>query len=201
MIDNKIKIVSEFTNRKIEYLHHIVEKNQYRAVLANLRKGVGRTPGDIPQLWEFFLEGLPDQLQGNDGPSKEEWAIYNALTLFALHQQGKTRETQWMCKNNVGIGKAMAQLVHSDSDLKRIKRRFDIFVTSKSIEEFTYHLRSIIQMLRDKEIPLDYPKLATDLYLCQNRAFTSKIRLKWGQDFYRYLNSDNVEQKEVNGNE
>ena len=67
----------------------VLPEPQRRAELAELRRGVGRQPGDLPALWGALLADMPEQLQGSNGPSKAEWAVYKALTLFALHQQGE----------------------------------------------------------------------------------------------------------------
>ena len=62
-----------------------------KAQLADLRRGVGRTPGELPELWGAFLQDMPEELQSATGnPTYAEWAIYLALTLYALHQQGQT---------------------------------------------------------------------------------------------------------------
>ena len=65
----------------------VLPEPQRRAELAELRRGVGRQPGDLPALWGALLADMPEQLQGSNGPSKAEWAVYTALTLFALHQR------------------------------------------------------------------------------------------------------------------
>ena len=67
----------------------VLPEPQRRAELAELRRGVGRQPGVLPALWGALLADMPEQLQGSNGPSKAEWAVYTALTLFALHQQGE----------------------------------------------------------------------------------------------------------------
>ena len=67
----------------------VLPEPQRRAELAELRRGVGRQPGDLPALGGALLADMPEQLQGSNGPSKAEWAVYTALTLFALHQQGE----------------------------------------------------------------------------------------------------------------
>lgn len=71
-------------------------KPQRRARLAELRRGVGHQPGDLPALWGSFLQELPKGLWGRETaagecrkPSEAEWAVYLALTLYALHQQEK----------------------------------------------------------------------------------------------------------------
>lgn len=44
-------------------------KPQRRARLAELRRGVGHQPGDLPALWGSFLQELPQRAlgQGNGG--------------------------------------------------------------------------------------------------------------------------------------
>ena len=34
-----------------------------RAALAQLRRGIGHVPGELPQLWGAFLSGMPEELQ------------------------------------------------------------------------------------------------------------------------------------------
>ena len=83
-----VKQVELYTKNKLNKLLLQFGDNVLRAALAELRRGVGKKPGDIPQLWGYFLQDMPEEFFGNKEPSKAEWAIYTALTLFALHQQG-----------------------------------------------------------------------------------------------------------------
>ena len=78
-----------FTARKLAQIQCQAGESSFRSTLAHLRQGIGRVPGDMPQLWGFFLSEMPEKWMGNSEPSKAEWAIYLALTLFALHQQGQ----------------------------------------------------------------------------------------------------------------
>lgn len=41
-------------------------KPQRRARLAELRRGVGYQPGDLPTLWGSFLQELPKELWGRE---------------------------------------------------------------------------------------------------------------------------------------
>ena len=36
------------------------------AELANLRRGVGKVPGELPELWGSFLQEMPDELKSRD---------------------------------------------------------------------------------------------------------------------------------------
>lgn len=58
MTDNRNKILG-FMRHKLEWLRSLPEKT-CRAELAELRRGIGHAPGDIPALWGTFLTDLPE---------------------------------------------------------------------------------------------------------------------------------------------
>ena len=79
--------------------------------------------------------------------------------------------------------------------------------TADEITEISHHQRGMIQLLRAAKpdsIPLDYPQLAVDLYGLQCDApqlaqLPANIRLRWGQDLYRYEKNESSEtQKKEN---
>lgn len=171
---------------------------QWRAELAELRRGVGRQPGDLPALWGVVLADIPEQLQGSNGPSKAEWAVYTALTLFALHQQGTNRADGLMNQPDRTLGGAVRQLaektaVEQDWTESSVLRRFNALATAGSMPEVSHHLRGMIQLLRREGIPLDYPQLAVDLYQYQFVDGAPNVRLRWGRDLYK-----NKEKKKEN---
>lgn len=179
------KQVRDFVEKKILQLHTQMEGSSLRSTLAQLRRGVGKMPGEIPELWGFFLDGIPEEMMGRCDPSRAEWAIYAALTLFALHQQGRDTEREWMSQKGNGFGQAVAKLIHSEEDRGRVTRRFHAVATASHMKELSHHMRGIVQMLRSESISIDYPSLAEDLYWYQIPKTTAQVRLHWGQDFYR----------------
>jgi len=175
-----------------------------RAELARLRRGIGKKPGELPELWELLLDDFPTELESNGAErSKAEWAIYTALTLFALHQQGKDiqreymfQATDWEKKQYHGLGSAVGELAKIQHDRKdAIKRRFYVAVTAADLQGLSWHLRGIIQQLRGNNIPLDYSALATELYWYQYPNKIPDIRLRWGQDFYRSIEAKEKQAK------
>lgn len=198
MADKDIKRITE---RKLNHILKMTESGPQKALLAQLRRGVGRMPGELPQLWGILLDNLSEDMTGKNGkPSKEEWAIYTALTLFALHQQGHDLPQKPMHQPGAKFGAAIAQLVESPDDEERILRRFNMIATSGSVEELSNHLRGAVQLLRSKDIPLDYAQLAEDLLSYQYIRMQNHVRLKWGQDFYheRYHQDKQMEGAENN---
>ena len=194
------QMVKEHVYNRLRYIQALPD-NQRRGVLANLRKGVGHVPGELPELWGAFLTDMPDEFRGMSKPSHEEWAVYIALTYYAMHQQGN--EAAMNCKGYT-LGKAVRELAArnvtdgQDWTESSILRRFNMLVTANDIKELSYHLRGMIQLLSSAKgggIPLDYPQLAADLYGLQcdvpgYEDIAAGVRLRWGQDLYRYKKSE-----------
>ena len=171
-----------------QQLHRLqsLPDNQRRAELAKLRRGIGHAPGELPELWGSFLLGMPESFQGRSAPSAAEWAVYLALTLYAMHQQGNDRPMN--CPGNT-LGRAVRQLAERNSAGQdwteaSVLRRFNALATADSIPEVSHHLRGMIQLLRREGIPLDYPQLAEDLYQYQFVDGAPNVRLRWGRDLY-----------------
>ena len=183
---SKKDLIEQYVSRKI-YLLNNPETGFSGALLASLRHGVGKVPGEDPALWGLFLEDAPDGLYGEANfsgePTKEEWAVYIALTLFAVHSQGSSATAQ--C-DGVSIGKAAARLMkeNTDGERDRVLRRFAPVVTADDMTGLAYYLRTLIQLMKSEGISLDYAKLAGDLYDFQFDNSRKNVRLRWGRDFY-----------------
>ena len=178
----------------------VLPEPQRRAELAELRRGVGRQPGDLPALWGALLADMPEQLQGSNGPSKAEWAVYTALTLFALHQQGEAGVS--MNQPGRTLGGAVRQLAEKtaagqDWTESSVLRRFNALATADSMPEVSHYLRGMVQLFRGNEpkLKLDYPRLAVELYRFQLPDQAANVRLQWGRDLYQ-MNADTPETEE-----
>lgn len=178
------KQVAGLAERRIRQIQALPEHPR-RAALANLRRGVGRAPGELPELWGSFLQEMPPEFFTQSGSATAaEWAVYLALTLFALHQQSQEKP---MCAQGAGIGQAVRRLSNrqkEDPQESGAFKRFSALVTSNSIEEVSQHLRGLIQLLRSEGLPLDYPKLAFDLFELQFPDSAPRVKLRWGQDYF-----------------
>lgn len=197
---NQTYQIKRLTQQKVERL--LTGEPWSRAMLAKLRRGIGKQPGELPELFEILFSDMPEEMYGQgDEPSYAEWAIYTSLTLFALHQQGKDRPMSVSGKiegKNLGnsLGTALGTLVKQDREREpAIKRRFDAVLTANEFTEFAHHARGLIQLLRAGDITLDYPRFAVDLYWYQFDEIRNRIRLRWGEDYYRvaHLYIENAE--------
>jgi CRISPR system Cascade subunit CasB len=190
--------IKAHTATKIGELQDGKDDAKVRATLARLRRGVGKPPGSDPELWRITLEGLPPELAGKDGmPSHGELAVHTALTLYAMHQQ--SNRSKQMSVPGRKFGKAVRSLAMkrdgNNYENGSVKRRFIVAATSKTIQEFSHHLRGLIQLMRAEDVALDYPELAKDLFVVQSPDCSDQMRLKWGQDFY--YNSDDENDDEI----
>lgn len=164
----------------------VLDQSSSKAQLAQLRRGIGKSPGELPELWGVFLKNMPEELMGKDGkPSYAEWAVYTALTLFALHQQGHSVPMNEEGEEN-RLGRAMRKLARSTEDEENIRRKLSIAARSDDMAELSYHLKTLVRLFGNHDIRLDYVELAKDLYWFQFENQADQIRLKWGQDFYRF---------------
>lgn len=199
----KIDEAARFVGNKIKYLSDSEKQLNTgisKARLAQLRRGIGKKPGELSELWGFFLQDLPEELMRKDGePSYAEWAIYTSLTIFALHQQGSRSESMNAPGEENRLGCAVRRLVHTDDDEERVGFKLRLVADSDDMAELSYRLRNVVQLLRSENIKLDYVDLAKDLYNFQFADSADEIRLKWGRDFYRNIKANN--RKEENNEE
>ena len=191
----KAQQVASTVTGQINRLQRLPEHPR-KAALANLRRGVGRLPGELPELWGSFLQDMPQEFFSRSGePTAAEWAVYSALTLYAMHQQG--HETP-MCIQGEGLGRAVRRLSDrkgEDPQDSGAYRRFCALITAGSMEELSHHLRGLIQLLSSEGLALDYPQLALDLYLLQLTDSASRVKLRWGQEYF-YQPKDDAEELE-----
>jgi len=201
-VSGEAKYARGFVKRKIGRMIESNTQSEVKAALAMLRRGIGKAPGSMPELWNVTLSELPEiLLSKNEEPTNGEWAVHTALTLYALHQQGKDSERHCMQKEGENLGIAARRLVDREkSNEEAVIRRFHLVALSDNFNRLSWHLRGLIQLLKSKDIPLDYPALTEDLYWFNFNDMRDGIRLKWGQDFYRSVESisedDQTETKE-----
>lgn len=184
-----IQEIQDYVRRKIYNFTRELDSPVVKAQLAELRRGAGKKPGELPQLWGSFLCGIPQELIGRTAePSAAEWSIYTTLTLYALHQQGNS-DNVYDSGREYSFGRAAGKLVGSEDDVERIRKRFASAALADDMCELSYHLRNIIALMKSENIKIDYADLAKDIFLFQNEDHINEIRLKWGRDFYREISA------------
>ncbi|BCB82959.1 type I-E CRISPR-associated protein Cse2/CasB [Phytohabitans suffuscus] len=162
------------------------------SALARLRRGIGRTPG-FDYTLERYLR-VPEDLLGYQPADYEatdaEQAVHDAVTLYALHQQSRRER---MHADGRGLGQALAELVRRSGGPDGVRRRFAALGTASTYIESIYHLRSLITMLREHQIPLDYGLLADDLKTLRGPTGRPQVQAIWGREFFRSRPSTDVD--------
>ncbi|GEL46659.1 type I-E CRISPR-associated protein Cse2/CasB [Cellulomonas hominis] len=152
-----------------------------RAALAQLRRGVGREVGSVPEILELTTD--PDARGGGEGPTRDERAIHGALTLYALHQQSQRRG---MFVAGVSFGTALGRIKQrAGTPVPGVIRRFQALGTSSDLTEALVHARALVTLLRSADQGFDYGWFTRDLIRLQDPARADAVRLSWGRDFYR----------------
>lgn len=155
------------------------------SALARLRRAIGRAPGSDYTL-EHYLQ-VPDHLLGYRAPhdaeaTDAEYAVHDAVTLYALHQQSRRER---MHVNGRGLGQAVASLVRASHGPEGVRRRFAALGTASTYAESIYHLRGLVTMMREHQVPLDYGLLADDLQTLRRPTGRQQVQATWGREFFR----------------
>lgn len=196
--------IENYVGKKLYSLQAQADTGGGKAMFANLRQGVGREPGELPQLLGILLQDMPEAFWSRDGAAtREEWVCYTALTLYALHQQGNDPQSRPMhTGEDVSLGKALFQLERAygqdPNAEQRMVQKLRTLATAVNRKELSHHLRGIVQLLKSNGISVNYIKLAGDLYEMQFPEEKRRVCLRWGQDFYggRNKKEDQEEREE-----
>jgi CRISPR system Cascade subunit CasB len=169
---------------------YLADRSTAVAALAQLRRGAGRLPDEVPELWG--MAGT-ERLYNERGLSerealKAEFALFAAITLYALHQQSKSN--QGMHVAGAELGAAVRRLMRGATLDEPIRRRFVRLGTATTPKVLTERLREVVILLRNDSIPLDYGLLARQLYLAQDPDGMRQVRQRWGRSFHSYRPAD-----------
>ncbi|MEU5242665.1 type I-E CRISPR-associated protein Cse2/CasB [Streptomyces asoensis] len=155
------------------------------ADLAALRSGAGREAGTVPAMWPFYRTPLSTELRNRGALTRSLAAEHAALTVFAVHQQGRTTPVHAEGRTP---GHACRLLLDrsDDADRTSVERRLGALLTSLDAGELAQHLRGLVPLLRRAAIGLDYEALRHALRWWddpQRPQEQSRIRNRWDRDF------------------
>lgn len=187
---SQTEVIKSYVKKQIDSLCRMTPDGRVKAELAGLRKGSGKEPGEVPEIWGYFLADLPDELDSQaDEPTKAQNAIYNAMTLFAVHQQSSDIKDKCMHSPNIRLGTACARLIdpQDEKSEERIIHRLNAMMSSVSLKAMINHLRSIITLLKSEDIPLDYADLAQLIFLYQFPDKRKDLKYQVARDFYHEI--------------
>ena len=76
-----------------------------------------------------------------------------------------------------------------------------LYTSSQSVDELAHHLRVMVQLFKQASVPLDYAMLAEDIYRFEMDSERDRVRLSWGQDYYRRNNKEDAGSETANDNQ
>lgn len=186
--------LADYVGTRVAHLQDRYRRRESEALaaMAKLRRGVSGTPGADPALWELTLGAMPEQITAREVMTRDErdgaptvWerAAYDAITLYALHQQ--SRSDRMHRRGGASVGAATATLGVRNGAEQAVRARFHALGTAGDHDARLVHLRGMITQLRSHDIPLDYARLAIDLARLEDRKYAERVLLAWGRDFHR----------------
>ncbi|MGK5551765.1 type I-E CRISPR-associated protein Cse2/CasB [Actinomadura kijaniata] len=184
-------VVAEVVGRQVASLQdgYLADRGSAVAALAQLRRGAGKLPSDVPELWgttgtEQLYQQLPDLARSETEATRAENALFLALTLYALHQQ--SHRTARMHRPGIELGAAVRRLSPGEEPDGPIRRRFVRVGAAATPDTLAHPLREIVSLLRGAAIPLDYALLAHRLYQAQTSDGMAEVRRRWGRSFHAH---------------
>lgn len=187
------KRIERYVSNRVAWLQDHRKESYSKGLLAALRRSVAAQPGEVLDTCDFEFERLPDELRGrgSEPATAGEWAAHLAFALYAVHQQSQESNMHCACSHgreqHHGLGHAVKQLALKGTgeqlEQGQMPSRFAALVTSESVEELAHYARQLVQQLRGASIPLDYGRLAGQLYWYQLPEYRNRVCLEWAREF------------------
>lgn len=163
--------------RFVEFLQGLVERKE-RGALAALRRGLGRPPGEAPEMHCHVAHWA-----AGEKPRWREDVYYLVAALFAYHP------VQWNTQNGQSnLGASFARLKKADGiSPVGIERRFTALL-SAHVEDLHIHLRHAMSLLKSKDVPIDWIRLLRNLRLWGHED--RWVQRDWAKAFWGEITQD-----------
>lgn len=168
--------------------HGYLKKNDEAwavARLAQLRRGAGKAPEEVPELFGLTgTEGLYTQDGQVKGGENAATAVHLAVTLYAVHQQ--SQRTLPMHVRDHNLGGAVRELMPPGKIDDPLRRRFVRAAGATSANVLAHRLRELVLLLRRAGEPLDYAWLADQIERALAPGQRLRVRQEWGREFHSW---------------
>ena len=121
--------------------------------MATLRKGLGKPPGDVTQMYRYVYSGI-----GQDLGKQDEKACFLVASLFALWYRGRQGLSLEFDGNFGKTYKQIFKLSSADSTIKH----FESLINSH-IDDVPNHLRHAVSLAASKNVGINWDQLLHDL--------------------------------------
>lgn len=191
-------LIGSYVSRKIMRLQSALlspgsGSSDARGALARLRRLDKPSGGAWASAGSELFSGLPDMGGSKTDDEHMLKTVKAALKLYALHQQSKQKPMALNGKDVSGDDKATrrsfgwsCRQIEPDIDSSAgVVRRLVSLESAREFAGVENCLRGLVQLMRSKDVPVDYFQLARDLYLLQFDSCRDGVFMRWSRDYYR----------------
>ncbi len=151
----------------ISYLCDLAQRDD-RAVLAHLRRGLGKEPGTCAETYPYVVPWIP-----NEAGVRTQNNYYVISALFAMHPD-HSDETD-------SLGATLRTLAKKTDSDASTERRFVAMLNAHG-DDLPEHLRHTISRVRAEGIPVNYDQLM--LHLNHWDHDSRWVQKRWASDFW-----------------
>ncbi|MDP8243567.1 MAG: type I-E CRISPR-associated protein Cse2/CasB [Candidatus Hinthialibacter antarcticus] len=156
----------------IDYLLSL-KQQQNRGALAHLRRGLGKPPGTVADVYPYVGRFLGDKTT-----LRERDEIYLVASLFALHDEHQT----------IGnLGASFHSIWMDAEKSSSLEKRF-VNLLNANREELPGRLRHAVSLLKSKGVGVDYAQLLDDLRWWDSDRRT--VQEQWARSFWAYSKTE-----------
>lgn len=152
----------------INYLESVLKRDD-RAVLANLRRGLGKEAGTAMEMFPYVARFIQSSNR------REEIAFLLVASLFGLYPTYSWK-TEGKGRNNLGNS---ISLLNDESG--SIEKRF-VALLNADEEDLPNHLRQIVSLLKANDKPINWKELLRGIK--QWNRSDRKIQREWAKGFW-----------------
>lgn len=148
----------------ISYLGQLRDR-QDRAALAALRRGLGKDPGEAPEMFRYVVPWLP----------AEGWAdrrYFTTAALFAMHPEEG---------GSGNMGDHFAKVRAATSSDEAVERRFTALLSAHS-DDLPYHLRQAVSLCHARGVPVNWDQLFKDMAGWEWASHS--VQRQWARSFW-----------------
>jgi len=177
----------------IDYLKGLLEREDGRAAMANLRRGLGKPPGTVFEMDRYILSQVP----GNVGTGQEK-VYYLVAALFAFWHQGKEKAESLEGERNTdrNLGKSLQRLVDiyvaedtspeppketREKHEMRLEKRLNALLNAH-LDDLPDYLRQVVSLLKSKDILINWVQLLNDIQRWDTESRI--VQHEWAKGFW-----------------
>jgi CRISPR system Cascade subunit CasB len=154
--------------RMRHFVEWLLKNKEDRGIMANLRRAWSATTEHY--AWPYLAEFC-------DLDNDDQRLIYLTVgACFAFHPQNGKEGNLGTTLHQIAIRQTC------ENPLEAYNARFRRLIACSTIEEVCRQLRSVVQLARAREIPVNYEQLLIDLHKWRHAA--QKVKVQWAKTYY-----------------